>query len=166
MKAAPPKGKEAATPQEGRNIQVGSVKIGCTSSTREPNFHVQASFPTLLPSDFELLPPVWCVFCAVRASGAYVPCDDLQKPYVSHIGSFACPNFVLSSLSQCSVSGLLSQGRRHSCLSRGGSGGPRLVMASMFVSSFLCARHFVLALWLCQLCLAAASLELGTLLLS
>ena len=114
-----------------------------------------------LPSDIELLPPVWCIFCPVRAGGAYVSCDDLQKPYVSHIGSFACRGIVLSSLSQCSVSGHLSHGRRHRCLSRSGLGGPRLVMASFI----LCARHFVLALWLClQICLAGVSLELGTLL--
>ena len=42
-----------------------------------------------IPNCFELLPPVRCIFCPVRASGAYVSFDDLQKPYVSHIGSFA-----------------------------------------------------------------------------
>ena len=32
-----------------------------------------------LPSDFELLPPVWCIFCPVRASGAHVSSERNPK---------------------------------------------------------------------------------------
>ena len=96
----------------------------------------QNSLPNSCPRTFNSRPQVWCMFCPVRARGAHESCDDLQKPHVSHIGSLARPGTVLSSLSQCSVSALLSHGRRHRCLSRGGIGGPRLVMTSSFVSSF------------------------------
>ena len=43
----------------------------------------QKSYSKFLPSDFFLLPPVWCIFCPGPASGAHVSCGDLQKPHVS-----------------------------------------------------------------------------------
>ena len=55
----------------------------------------------LLPSDFELLLPVWCFFCPVRASGAYVSCDDLQKPYVPY--RIICDHCVYTSFRVCVV---------------------------------------------------------------
>ena len=94
----------------------------------------QKSHPKFWPSDFELLPPVWCIFCPVRPSGSYVPCDDLQELCVSHIGSFCVP-WHCSLISQSSRNTFRMVGG-HRCLSRGGIGGPRLVMASLFVSSF------------------------------
>ena len=84
-----------------------------------------------------------------RQSGAFsVRCQQAARTYpvmtsrssmCPNDGSLACPGVVLSSLNQCNVSGLLSHGRRHRCLSRGGIGGPRLLMAPLFVSS--CCVH-------------------------
>ena len=120
---------------------MGSVKVRCASSTRVPNPVCKNHFPHCYPRTSSSCRQCGAFFCPVQASGANVSYDDLQKPYVSHIGSFACPGIVLSSLSQCSVSRLLSNGRRHRCPSRGG-----LVMASLFVNSF-CVH--VISCWRC-----------------
>ena len=122
------------------HVKLGSVLMECTSSTQVPTHfrYVHKSYPKLLLSGFRLLPQVWCTSGPMRASGAYVSCDDLQKPYVSHIGPFACPGIALSSLSQCSVSG------------------PALGDGVVVCQFILRACHFVLTLWLClQICLAA-----------
>ena len=112
----------------------------CTSSTRRATRLAQKSHSKFWPSDFELLPPVRCIFCPVRPSGSYVSCDDLQELCVSHIGSFCVPwhcSLISQSVQRLGTPFAWSA----TPLSFTCIGGPRLVMASLFVSS--CCVHVI-----------------------
>ena len=117
--------------------------------------HVQKKgYPDLLPiGPFDLLPPVWCMFCPAGTSGAYVSCDDLQKPYVSLFRIIYLP--AVASFCQLSA----SAASRSSFRMVGDTAVFHVV--ALVASSFLCARHFVLALWL-RLQICSGGRELST----
>ena len=132
-------------------------KKSCTSSTRRATRLAQKSHPKFWPSDFELLPPVWCIFCPVRPSGSYVSCDDLQEPCVSHIGSFCVPwhcSLISQSVQRLGTFAWSATPLSFTWWHRWPSLGDGFVVCQFM----LCARHFVLPLWVClQICPACAS---------
>ena len=103
-------------------------------------------------------PPIWCIFCPVRASGACVFCDDLQMHLIIcvpwHCSVISQPVQRLGTPLAWSATPLsFTWWHWWPALGDG-------VVVCQFI---LCARHFVLALWLClQICLAGASTELAT----
>ena len=147
-----------------RSRQMGIVHMGCTSSRRETSLHVTNSLSQhFYPSDFG---------APARQSGAFsVQCEQAARAYA--VMTSRCRYLIICVPWHCSV---ISQPVQRLGAPLAWSATPLSftwwqwwptlgdgVVVCQFI---LCARHFVLALWLCfQICLAGASTELGTLLL-